>query len=104
MTVVAIHLGAPQNPRLWAVESVKAIADKGLEGGRALQRWVAPYTLVGKAIAGGYRIVVFSMFLPFVPASSRSTLIASLVVMLVTYAYESRVTLAELRAGQRTIR
>ena len=34
MTVVAIHLGAPQNPRLWTVESVRAISGKGLEGDR----------------------------------------------------------------------
>ena len=31
MTVVAIHLGAPQNPRLWTVESVTAVAGKGLD-------------------------------------------------------------------------
>ena len=34
MTVVAIHLGAPQNPKLWTVESVKAVAGQGLEGDR----------------------------------------------------------------------
>ena len=34
VTVVAIHLGAPRNPELWAVESVRAVAGKGLEGDR----------------------------------------------------------------------
>jgi MOSC domain-containing protein YiiM len=34
VTVEAIHLGAPGNPELWAVESVRAVAGKGLEGDR----------------------------------------------------------------------
>ncbi len=34
MTVVAIHLGAPRNRRLWQVESVRAVAGKGLVGDR----------------------------------------------------------------------
>lgn len=34
MTVVAIHLGAPKNPELWQVDSVQAVAGKGLEGDR----------------------------------------------------------------------
>jgi MOSC domain-containing protein YiiM len=34
MTVVAIHLGEERNPELWAVESVRAVAGKGLEGDR----------------------------------------------------------------------
>jgi len=34
MTVVAIHLGEPKNPELWQVESVRAVAGKGLEGDR----------------------------------------------------------------------
>ena len=34
MTVVAIHLGAPRNPELWEVDSVRALAGKGLEGDR----------------------------------------------------------------------
>ena len=34
MTVVAIHLGAPKNPDLWQVDSVQAVAGKGLEGDR----------------------------------------------------------------------
>ena len=34
MTVVAIHLGEARNPDLWPVESVRAIAGKGLEGDR----------------------------------------------------------------------
>jgi MOSC domain-containing protein YiiM len=32
--VVAIHLGAPRTPELWTVESVRAVAGKGLEGDR----------------------------------------------------------------------
>ena len=34
MTVEAIHLGAPRVPELWTVESVRAVAGKGLEGDR----------------------------------------------------------------------
>ena len=34
MTVEAIHLGAPRTPELWAVESVRVVAGKGLEGDR----------------------------------------------------------------------
>jgi MOSC domain-containing protein YiiM len=34
MTVVAIHLGEEGVPELWAVESVRAFAGKGLEGDR----------------------------------------------------------------------
>ena len=32
VTVVAIHLGEPRNPELWTVDSVRAVAGKGLEG------------------------------------------------------------------------
>jgi MOSC domain-containing protein YiiM len=32
--VVAIHLGASRTPELWPVESVRAVAGKGLEGDR----------------------------------------------------------------------
>ena len=34
MRVEAIHLGAPETPELWTVESVAAVAGKGLEGDR----------------------------------------------------------------------
>jgi MOSC domain-containing protein len=34
VTVVAIHLGEERNPELWAVESARAVAGKGLEGDR----------------------------------------------------------------------
>jgi MOSC domain-containing protein YiiM len=34
MTVEAIHLGEPKNPRLRAVDSVRAVAGKGLESDR----------------------------------------------------------------------
>ena len=34
MTVEAIHLGAPRTPELWTVDSVRAVAGKGLEGDR----------------------------------------------------------------------
>lgn len=37
MRVVAIHLGAPLTPELWTVESVRAVAGKGLEGDRHFQ-------------------------------------------------------------------
>ena len=32
--VAAIHLGAPRTPELWTVDSVRAVAGKGLEGDR----------------------------------------------------------------------
>jgi MOSC domain-containing protein YiiM len=34
MKVEAIHLGAPRTPELWTVDSVHAVAGKGLEGDR----------------------------------------------------------------------
>jgi len=34
VTVVAIHLGEARNPALWPVDSVRAVAGKGLEGDR----------------------------------------------------------------------
>jgi MOSC domain-containing protein YiiM len=34
VTVEAIHLGAPGTPKLWTVDSVRAVAGKGLEGDR----------------------------------------------------------------------
>jgi MOSC domain-containing protein YiiM len=34
MRVEAIHLGKPRTPELWTVESVRALAGKGLEGDR----------------------------------------------------------------------
>jgi MOSC domain-containing protein YiiM len=34
VTVEAIHLGEERNPRLWTVDSVRAVAGKGLEGDR----------------------------------------------------------------------
>jgi hypothetical protein len=42
VTVVAIHLGAPRNPTLWAVESVRAVAGKGLVGDRHFEPTGAP--------------------------------------------------------------
>jgi MOSC domain-containing protein YiiM len=37
-----IHLGAPYEPRLWTVESVRALAGKGLEGDRHFHPEGAP--------------------------------------------------------------
>lgn len=42
MTVDAIHLGAPREPRLWTVETVVAVAGKGLEGDRHFHDEGAP--------------------------------------------------------------
>ena len=42
MTVEAIHLGAPRVPELWAVDSVAAVAGKGLEGDRHYHEEGAP--------------------------------------------------------------
>jgi len=95
-------LGQAWEERAWWVIAVLI----GLVvGERLLRRWVAPYTVVGKAVAGAYRIIVYSLFLPFAAPESRSALIAAgLFVVLITYAYEGRVTLAEFRSGGRTLR
>ena len=42
MTVEAIHLGAERVPELWTVESVRALAGKGLEGDRHFHEEGAP--------------------------------------------------------------
>ncbi|MFL5961844.1 MAG: MOSC domain-containing protein [Gaiellaceae bacterium] len=42
MTVEAIHLGAPQVAELWTVDSVRAVAGKGLEGDRHYHEEGAP--------------------------------------------------------------
>jgi len=42
MPVVAIHLGAERVPELWAVQSVRAVAGKGLEGDRHFHAEGAP--------------------------------------------------------------
>ena len=42
MTVEAIHLGAPRVAELWTVESVRAVAGKGLEGDRHFHENGAP--------------------------------------------------------------
>ena len=42
MPVEAIHLGAPRTPELWTVESVQAVAGKGLEGDRHFHAEGAP--------------------------------------------------------------
>jgi hypothetical protein len=56
MSVVGIHLGARGNPELWAVESVRAVAGKGLEGDRHFHPTGAPpggaLTLVEEEIVG----------------------------------------------------
>jgi len=40
--VVTIHLGAPDVPELWTVDSVRAVAGKGLEGDRHFHEDGAP--------------------------------------------------------------
>ena len=42
MPVETIHLGAPRTPELWTVESVQAVAGKGLEGDRHFHACGAP--------------------------------------------------------------
>ncbi len=42
MTVEAIHLGAERVPQLWTVQSVRALAGKGLEGDRHFHDEGAP--------------------------------------------------------------
>jgi MOSC domain-containing protein YiiM len=42
VTVEAIHLGAPRKRELWTVESVQAVAGKGLEGDRHFHDEGAP--------------------------------------------------------------
>ena len=47
MTVEAIHLGAARVPKLWTVQSVRAVTGKGLEGDRHFHDEGAP---AGQAI------------------------------------------------------
>jgi MOSC domain-containing protein YiiM len=42
VSVVAIHLGAPETVELWTVASVRAVAGKGLEGDRHFHSEGAP--------------------------------------------------------------
>ena len=42
MTVVAIHLGEAGKPELWTVDSVRAVAGRGLEGDRHFHADGAP--------------------------------------------------------------
>jgi MOSC domain-containing protein YiiM len=42
MPLEAIHLGAPRKPELWTVQSVQAVAGKGLEGDRHFHADGAP--------------------------------------------------------------
>ena len=57
MTVVAIHLGEPGEPELWTVDSVSAVAGKGLEGDRHFHAEGAPpgnaLTLVEEEVVQG---------------------------------------------------
>jgi phosphatidylglycerophosphate synthase len=85
----------------WVLGSLLAL----VLGERVIRRWLPAYTVIGKAVAGLYRIVMFGLLLVFTPPVHRTPLIvAGLAVMLVTYTYEGRVTLLELRAGDRTVR
>lgn len=72
---------------------------------QVMRRWIAAYTVVGKAVAGLYRVVMFSLLVVLVPTEERLGLIAAgLVVMATTYVYEGRNTLRELRSGERAVR
>src|SRR5689334_19075636 len=56
MKVVAIHLGAERTPELWTVESVAALAGKGLEGDRHYRETAKPgqaLTLVEADVVAG---------------------------------------------------
>ena len=74
-------------------------------GERLIRRWIAANTVIGKAIGGTYRIVMFALLLVFCAAVKRPLLIeAGLAVMVITYVYEGVVTLHELRTGERPVR
>ena len=74
-------------------------------GERLMRRWVGSHTVVGKAIAGVYRIVMFMLLLAFTAEDRRVPLIvADLVVVVSTYFYEGTNTLRELRSGERGVR
>lgn len=86
----------------WWMVAVLAIL---VAGERVMRRWIAAYTVVGKAVAGLYRVVMFSLLVALVPNGERLGLIAAgVVVMLTTYVYEGRNTLRELHSGERTVR
>ena len=56
MKVLAIHLGAPETPELWTVDSVRALAGKGLEGDRHFRETAKPgqaLTLVEQDVVEG---------------------------------------------------
>ena len=61
MPVEAIHLGAPRTPELWTVESVQAVAGKGLEGDRHFHDEGAPagqaLTLVAAEVVEDVRLL-----------------------------------------------
>jgi MOSC domain-containing protein YiiM len=71
MKVVAIHLGAPETPELRTVESVRAVAGKGLEGDRHFTESAKP----GEALTLVEQDVVEDVGLP--PGGTRRQLTVS---------------------------
>jgi len=94
-------IAAVREQQWWVLAVLAAL----LAGGPLVRPWVAVHTVVGKAIGGAYRVIIFSTFVAFAEPSQRVPLIiGGLVVLCTTYVYEARVTLAELRSGERTMR
>lgn len=70
--------------------------------GQFLPRWIAVYSVAGKAVGGANRIALVGAFVALCPSASRLALVVGAVVVFgVTYWYEAKVTLAEQRAGER---
>jgi phosphatidylglycerophosphate synthase len=101
MITVAIVVEAIGEARWWIIVVMAAMVVAGATRGR----WVAVHTVVGKAVGGAYRVAVFVVLLSFVPSGDRAVVAGvGTVVLLVTYLYEARVTLAERRSGDRALR
>jgi phosphatidylglycerophosphate synthase len=98
---VALAIAATDDGMWWVIGVLVTL----VVGGRILRRWIRSYTVIGKAIAGVYRIVMFTLLLMFTPPDPGPTLIVvGLLVMIVTYVYEGRNTFLELRSGEREVR
>lgn len=96
LAVAALQVGA-----WWVVAVLLGL----FVGTRLERRWVAPHTVLGKAIAGGYKVVVFSLLVLGAHATERSELIlAGAVIAVTTYTYEGVVMRRELRRGALAVR
>jgi phosphatidylglycerophosphate synthase len=96
-----LAIAAVREQQWWVLGLLAAL----LAGGPLARRLVAVHTVVGKAIGGAYRVLIFFTFVALAEPAQRAPLvIGGLVVLCTTYVYEAKVTLAEFRGGERTMR